>query len=119
MSSWGKGLGPCSGCDGERGRVRRGAGAGAQARLALLEEQGILVDHIRDRDELLAEGAAQLPANEYRRGRMDTAERAIAAKSKEVQDLLAVIGDPETVCDEGGWLPESLRARHTLRRSRR
>lgn len=26
------------------------------------------------------------------------------AKSKEVDDLVAVIGDPETVCDDGSWL---------------
>jgi hypothetical protein len=39
---------------------------------------------------------AQLPAKDYRRGLLTTAERAIAAKSTEVEDLLAVIGDPET-----------------------
>lgn len=81
----------------------------AQARLALLEEQGILADNIRERDEFLAAGVAQLPAKDYRRGLLATAERAIAAKSKEVEGLLTIIGDPETVCDEGGWLPAERR----------
>jgi hypothetical protein len=45
----------------------------------------------------------------YFRSRLDTAERAIAAQSKKVEDLLAVIGDPETVCDEAGWLPAERR----------
>jgi hypothetical protein len=45
----------------------------------------------------------------YFRSRLDTAERAIAAKSKQVEDLLAVIGDPETVCDQAGWLPAERR----------
>jgi hypothetical protein len=80
-----------------------------KARLALLEEQGILTDAIRDRDEYLAAGVAQLPAKEYRRDLLAKAEKTIAAKSKEVRELLAVIGDPETVCDEDGWLPAERR----------
>jgi hypothetical protein len=32
-------------------------------------------------------------------------ERDIAAKTREVDNLLAVIGDPETVADANGWLP--------------
>jgi hypothetical protein len=76
-----------------------------QARLALLEEQGMLADVIHERDELLAAGAAQAPAKDPRRGLLATAKKTIAAKSKEVDDLLAVIGDPETVCDKDGWLP--------------
>ena len=80
-----------------------------QARLALLEEQGILTDNIRERDELLARNLSQHPEKGYLRGRLATVECAIAAKSKEVDDLLAVIGDPETVCDEGGWLPAERR----------
>jgi hypothetical protein len=79
-----------------------------QARLALLEEQGILADHIRDRDELLARDLSH-PEMGYFRSRLDTVERAIARKSKEVEELLAVIGDPETVCDQAGWLPAERR----------
>jgi hypothetical protein len=79
-----------------------------QARLALLEEQGILADHMRDRDELLARDLSR-PEMGYFRSRLDTAERAIAAQSKKAEDLLAVIGDPETVCDEAGWLPAERR----------
>lgn len=81
----------------------------AQARLALLEEQGILADKIRERDELLAADVARLPAKDYRRSLLATAERAIVVKSKEVEDLLAVIGDPETVADARGWLPAERR----------
>jgi hypothetical protein len=76
-----------------------------QARLALLEEQGILADALRERDELLTAGAAQAPAKDPRRDLLATAKKTVAAKSKEVDDLLAVIGDPETVCDKDGWLP--------------
>ena len=58
---------------------------------------------------LLAIGAAKMPAMDPRRGLLAAAEDVAAAKSNEVQDLLAVIGDPETVCDEGGWLPAERR----------
>ena len=47
----------------------------------------------------------------YFRSQLDTAERAIARKVKEVEELLAVIGDPETVCDAEGWLPAERRER--------
>jgi hypothetical protein len=80
-----------------------------QVRLSLLEEQGILNDAIRDRDEFLAARVAQLPAQEYRSVLLAKAEKTIAVKSKEVQDLLAVIGDPETVCDKDGSLPAERR----------
>jgi hypothetical protein len=68
----------------------------------------ILADHLRDCDEFLARDLSH-PANGYFRGRLDTVERAIAAKSKDVKDLLAVIGGPETVCDKAGWLPAERR----------
>jgi hypothetical protein len=83
----------------------------AQARLALLEEQGILADQIRQRDELRALDLSQLPAKDPCRGRLAKVERAITAKSKEVNDLLAVIGEPETVCGAEGWLPAERRER--------
>jgi hypothetical protein len=73
------------------------------------------VDNIRERDELLAAGVAQLPAKDYRHVLLAAAENTIATKSKEVEDLLAVIGDPETVCDEGGWPPAERREMALIR----
>jgi hypothetical protein len=81
----------------------------AQARLALLEEQGILDSKVRERDQILSgEMFPGAPEQEKRR-LLANLERDIAAKTKEVDQLLAVIGDPETVADAKGWLPAERR----------
>jgi hypothetical protein len=81
----------------------------AQARLALLEDQALLADTICRRDELLGGGRSWLGDDEDGRKLLASLERAIAAKTKEVEDLAAVVGDPETVPDAKGWLPAERR----------
>lgn len=81
----------------------------AQARLALLEEQAILADTIRQRDELLSGARSRLVGDDEGRKLLATLERSIAAETTQVQDLAAAVGDPETVADAQGWLPAERR----------
>lgn len=81
----------------------------AQARLALLEQQGILADKVRQRDEILSGEMFPLAEEKVRRGLLAGLERNITAKTREVDDLAAVAGDPETVADAKGWLPAERR----------
>lgn len=81
----------------------------AQARLALLEEQGILADKTRQRDEILSGDLFPLAQEKVRRRLRADLDRDIAAKAREVGDLAAVVGDPETVTDAKGWLPAERR----------
>lgn len=81
----------------------------ARARLALLEDQAILADTISQRDELLSGGRSRLAGDEDGRKLLATLERDIAAKTREVEELAAVVGDPETVADAQGWLPAERR----------
>jgi hypothetical protein len=83
----------------------------SQTRLALLEEQGILADKIRQRDELLSGELFPHAPEKERRRLLASLEHDIAIKAKEVDDLLAVIGDPEKVADARGWLPAERRER--------
>ncbi len=80
----------------------------AQARLAMLEEQGILADKIRQRDEILSGGPSR-PADADRHKLLAGLERDIAIKTQEVDGLAAVVVDPETVTDAKGWLPAERR----------
>ena len=76
----------------------------AQARLALLEEQGILADKVRERDEIISRDLFPLIDDKQRDSHLAALERVIAAGQRAVDELAAVVGDPETVCDERGWL---------------
>jgi len=59
---------------------------------------------IRKRDEILSgEMFPCAPAQDKRR-LLANLERDIAAKTKDIDELLAVVGDPETVADAKGWL---------------
>jgi DNA repair exonuclease SbcCD ATPase subunit len=81
----------------------------AQARLALLEEQGILADKVRERDEIISRDLFPLIDDRQRDRHLAALEPAIAAGQRAVDELAAVVGDPETVCDERGWLPAERR----------
>jgi hypothetical protein len=81
----------------------------AQARLALLEEQGMLADTVRDRDEIISRDLFPLIDDRQRNRHLAALEPAIAAGQRAVDELAAVAGDPEMVCDERGWLPAERR----------
>ena len=96
----------------ERDRAQRAARYDpqqAQARLALLEEQGMLADKIRERDEIISRDLFPLIDDRQRDRHLAALEPAIAAGQRAVDELAAVVGDPETVCDERGWLPAERR----------
>ena len=91
-----------------------------QARLALLEVQGLLADLTRQRDECLSGDLSALASDKRRRQFLAGLEPRIAAKAREEADLAAVVGDPETVADANGWLPAERRELAlTLFKSRR
>ena len=81
----------------------------AQARMVMLEEQGILDSKIRERDEILSGELFPGAPEKDKRTLLANLERDIAAKTEDVDELLAVIGDPETVADAKGWLPAERR----------
>jgi hypothetical protein len=64
----------------------------AQARLALLEDQAILAATISQRDERLSGGRSRLAGDEDGRKLLATLERDIAAKTREVEELAAIVG---------------------------
>jgi hypothetical protein len=81
----------------------------AAARLALLEEQAILAGKVREREDILSGELFPLAPQGERRELLDILERAITRTSHEVDALLAVAGDPETVADARGALPAERR----------
>ena len=96
----------------ERDRAERAARydpGRAQARLALLEEQGMLAGKVRERDEIVSRDLFPLIGDRQRDRHLAALERAIAAGQRAVDELAVVVGDPETVCDERGWLPAERR----------
>jgi hypothetical protein len=90
-------------------RISRISPERAQPRSALLEEQGILADKARERDEVISRelfpGMEDARRDRYLAG----LEAAIAARQRVVDELAALVGDAETVCDERGWLPAERR----------
>lgn len=81
-----------------------------QVRLALLEEEAILADKIRQRDEIVSDGRFAFDDDKDRHRKLVASlERDIAARTREACDLAAVVGDPESVADADGWLPAERR----------
>jgi hypothetical protein len=81
----------------------------AQARLALLEEQGMLADKVRERNEIISREIFPGMGDEQRDRHLAALEAKIGEGERAVEELAAVVGDPETVCDERGWLPAERR----------
>src|SRR6266568_4315375 len=75
----------------------------------MLEERGILDSKVRERDEILSGELFPCAPEKDKRRLLASLERKITAKTTEVDKLLAVIGDPETVADAKGWLPAERR----------
>jgi hypothetical protein len=75
----------------------------------MLEEQGILDSKVRERDEILSGELFPGAPEKDKRRLLANLERDIPDKTKDVDQLLAVIGDPETVADARGWLPAERR----------
>ena len=75
---------------------------------------------VRERDEILSGELFPCAPEQDKRRLLANLERDIAAKTKEVDQLLAVVGDPETVADANGWLPAERREMALVRfKSRR
>lgn len=83
----------------------------AQARLALIEQQVRLASAVRECEEILARRAASIdPGDPWMAARVK-AERAISDAERWVKELIPLVGDPEAVVDEQGWLPSERRER--------
>jgi hypothetical protein len=96
----------------ERDRAKRAVGydpARVRARLALLEEQGILVAKVRERDEVTSRDLFPLMEDDRRSRHLAALEREIATAQRAADELAVLAGDPEQVCDERGWLPAERR----------
>ncbi len=91
----------------EQDRAERAAcydAARAQARLELLEEQGVLASKVSERDEIA--GLRLYPAMPEARRQSVLAglNAAITARQGEMERLASLVGDAEAVADENGWL---------------
>ena len=81
----------------------------ARARLSRLEEQGILAALISERDQIISRELFPLMDDAARERRLADLKAEITARERAVGDLAVVVGDPEAVCDERGWLPAERR----------
>jgi hypothetical protein len=81
----------------------------AHARLALLEERGVLAEHIAKRDETASRPGYDSPSKERRKAQLAWLDKTIAALETEIARLGTIVGEEETVCDEAGWLPSERR----------
>lgn len=83
--------------------------ARADARLSLLEQQSRLE---YETTELASyEDGSRYPKKDVdrRRQQMDELRASIGSRQKEIARLTPIVGDPETVIDENGWLPKERR----------
>ena len=84
-----------------------------------LEERGILAAKTRERNEVISRelfpGMEDARRDRYLAG----LEAAIATRRLVVDELAALVGDAETVCDEYGWRPLSAGTSLVLFRVRR
>lgn len=83
----------------------------ARARLALVEQQVTLARAVQDLEEILARQALVGGSEDLWRADRLQAEGAISNGERLVQELTPLVGDPETVVDEHGYLPSERRER--------
>jgi hypothetical protein len=83
----------------------------ARARLALIEQQVTLARAVKDHEKILARQALAASPDDLWETQRHQAEAAIADAERLVQELMPVVGDPETVVDEQGCLPSERRER--------
>jgi hypothetical protein len=96
----------------ERDRAERAAGYDperAEARLALLEDQAILTAKVRERDEIISRELFPRMEDARRDRHLAGLQAEIDAGQRAVDQLAALVGDPETVCDARGQLPAERR----------
>ena len=68
----------------------------------------MLADKVRERDEIISRKLFQA-TDDGERDRYLAGRAEITAGQRAADELAAVVGDPETVCDERGWLPAERR----------
>lgn len=83
----------------------------ARARLALIEQQVGLASAVRDREEILARQPTPISLGDPLEVARISAEKAISDAERWIGQLIPLVGDPETVVDEHGWLPSERRER--------
>ena len=80
-----------------------------QARLALLEQQAVLGHRSEELDGLREGRRFPLMPEQRRREQIAELEQSVAAARTAVERLQEQVGDPETVVDAHGWLPQDRR----------
>lgn len=88
-----------------------------QARLALLEEQDVLANKVRERDEIISRGLFAAMEDSKRDKCLAGLEAAIAAGQWAVSELADLVSDPEPVPDKRGWPPAERRELFLVRRA--
>lgn len=81
----------------------------AEARLALLEQTSLIPHEQSELGQYRDGTLFPTMDDERRREKITELERSIAARRTEVDRLTAIVGDPETVVDQNGWLPPERR----------
>lgn len=81
----------------------------AQARLALLEQQAVLADTTRERDEIAAHELFPAMPEDAREQKLAGLEQTIATAKANVRQLAERVGDMEAVADDYGRLPAERR----------
>lgn len=81
----------------------------AEARLALLEQTSLIPHELAELGQYRVGTMFPKMDHARRRDKIVHLERSIAARRAEVDRLTAIVGDPETVIDQNGWLPPERR----------
>ena len=95
----------------------------AEARLALLEQTSLVPHEVTELTQYQDETLLSKMDDTRRREMIIELERSIAARRIEIDRLTTLVGDPETVIDQNGWLPgerrEAMLLHYRFERERR
>ena len=91
--------------------------------MALLEQTSLVPHEVTELMQYQDETLFPKMDDTRRRGKIVELERSIAARHIEIDRLTPLIGDPETVIDQSGWLPgerrEAMLLHYRFERERR
>lgn len=95
----------------------------AEARLALLEQTSLVPHEVTELTQYYDGTLFPKMGDTRRREKIIELERSIAARRIEIDRLTTLVGDPDTVIDQNGWLPgerrEAMLLHYRFERERR